>query len=101
MLKIHKQAKAEDDLINIWLYTFEKWGINQADHYLDNLNEALNNIAANPDIGTACDYIKKGYRKLHTREHYIFYRYTKKTVHVFRVLGNEMDYEPILQNKDS
>ena len=99
MLKIHKQAKAEDDLIDIWLYTFEEWGVNQADHYLDILNAALNDIATNPDIGTACDYIKKDYRKLHARKHYIFYRYTKKTIHVIRVLGDEMDYEPILQDE--
>ena len=101
MLKIHKQAKAEDDLINIWLYSLDKWGINQADSYLDNLNNSLNNIAANPDIGTACEHIRKGYRKLNVREHYVFYRYTQDTVYIIRVLGDEMDYDPILQSEDS
>ncbi len=54
MLKIHKQAKAEDDLIDIWLYSLDTWNITQADLYVDKLDEAIKTIAANPRIGTAC-----------------------------------------------
>ena len=34
MLKVHKQTKAEQDLIDIWLYTFYEWDEKQADKYL-------------------------------------------------------------------
>lgn len=101
MLKVHTQEKAEDDLIDIWLYSLEKWGIAQADQYLSHLNQSIKSIAANPDIGTACDYVRAGYRKLHSREHYIFYKYTTNAVVIMRILGDEMDYQPILQNNDN
>ena len=100
MLKIHKQAKAEEDLIDIWIYSLGRWGISQADQYIDRLDASIKTIAANPDIGTACDEVRKGYRKLHVREHYIFYRYTTDTAFIMRVLGDEMDYQPILQGEE-
>ena len=98
MLKIHKQTRAENDLIDIWLYSFENWGTSQADNYLDGLDEAFKTIAANPDIGTACDHVRQGYRKLHIKEHLIFYRYSLNTVHIIRVIGDDMDYKPLLEN---
>ena len=100
MLKIHKQAKAEEDLIDIWMYSFEQWGIVQADQYIDRLDNSIKTIAANPDIGTACDSVRRGYRQLHVKKHYIFYRYTVDTVFIIRVLGSAMHYQPILQDKE-
>ena len=100
MLKIRKQVKAEEDLIDIWTYSFEQWGIAQADQYIDRLDNSIKTIAANPDIGTACDYVRKGYRQLHVKKHYIFYRYTADTAFIIRILGNTMDYRSVLQNKE-
>lgn len=100
MLKIHKYTNAEDDLIDIWLYSLNKWGITQADQYIDNLGESITTVAANPDIGTACDYVREGYRKLHVKEHYIFYKYSLDTLFVIRVLGDSMDYKPILESEE-
>jgi plasmid stabilization system protein ParE len=31
MLEIFKQTLAEEDLIDIWFYSFEQWGAAQAD----------------------------------------------------------------------
>ena len=41
MVEIHRRAFAEEDLIDIWCYTFEKWDAAQADAYLDQLNEGI------------------------------------------------------------
>lgn len=92
MLKIHKQQQAEQDLIGIWMYSCGNWGAIQADNYLDHLDEAFKNIAANPEIGVNIDYIRPGYLKYSIKEHIIFYRIQKSTIHIVRVLGNEMDY---------
>ncbi len=93
MLKIHKHALAEQDIVNIWLYSFENWGQAQADKYHDQLDTAFALIAENPSIGVACDVVRKGYRKYHVKRHLILYRFTKTTLHIVRVLGEEMDYE--------
>ena len=100
MLKIRKQVKAEEDLINIWTYSFEQWGIAQADGYIDRLDNAIKIIAANPDIGIDCSNVRQGYRQFHIKEHDIFYRYTLDTVFIIRVLGNAMDYQSILQDEE-
>ena len=92
MLKIYKHNKAEQDLIEIWIYSFEKWGPNQADDYLDQLNVALNNIASNPEIGINIDTIRLGYFKYQINKHMVFYQINKSTINIIRVLSNDMDY---------
>ena len=93
MLKIHKQALAEKDLINIWLYSYENWGEPQADKYHDQLDAAFTLIAENPAIGAACDDVREGYRKYTVNRHLIMYRTSKTTLYIIRVLGEEMDYK--------
>jgi toxin ParE1/3/4 len=51
MRKIRLHARAESDLIDIWGYSFEQWDDLQADKYLDELNAAINSLAANPQYG--------------------------------------------------
>lgn len=91
MKAIHKSALAKQDLIDIWLYTLESWGIAQADKYLDQINEALEAISHNPGLGISCDEIRKGYKKFHTNKHVVFYKYCNITINVIRVLSNKMD----------
>lgn len=40
MAELHKRILAREDLIAIWLYSFERWGDAQADTYLDHLEKA-------------------------------------------------------------
>jgi len=44
------RALAQADLELIWLYTGEKWGVNQADDYLSALIKRINRLAENPTI---------------------------------------------------
>ena len=90
MLKIHKQTRAERDLIDIWLYSFQTWGEAQADKYHDELTNAFAAIAENPLIGISCEDVRQGYRKYHV--HLIFYRIAEDTLRIVRVLGEDMDY---------
>ncbi len=97
MLKIYKQNKAEQDLIKIWLYSCENWGITQADKYLDEIEKALNIIANNPQIGVSIDSILNGCIKYQINEHIIFYKINQSTIQVIRVLSNDMDYKQHLK----
>lgn len=90
MYKIHLQVKARRDLKTIWLYSFENFGVDQADKYFDELESAMKTIQDNPLIGVSCDYIRAGYRQFKVNEHYIFYRITKKTINIVRVLHDSM-----------
>ena len=45
-LEIRRTPAAEQDLIDIWLYTAREWGADQADLYLDALDAALSRLRA-------------------------------------------------------
>ena len=93
MFNIIKYQSAETDLIDIWLYSFKKWNLEQADTYLDEINDAIKIIANNPNIGINSDHIRKEYQKFKINRHFIWYRINVNTIEVIRVLGEEMDYK--------
>jgi toxin ParE1/3/4 len=83
---------AQADLEQIWDYTFDRWGIDQAEHYLRELQLVIELVAANPGIGKMCEEIRPGYRKLAAGSHVLFYRMTADNViDVQRVLHERMD----------
>ena len=82
---------AARDLEGIWLYTLEEWGMEQAHRYTDDLVAAFSQLAANPQIGTACDDIRKGYRRRRVGRHAIYFRVTAYGIAVIRVLHDRMD----------
>lgn len=87
-------AAAQADLEQIWDYTHEHWGVDQAERYLRELQRAIERAAANPRIGRACDEIRPGYRKLAAGSHVLFYRATTEDViDVVRVLHQRMDVD--------
>lgn len=91
MVEIHKQAAAEDDLVDIWRYSFEAWGADQADLYLDALNEGIAGLRDNPRLGADCSDIRAGYRRLHIRHHIVYYRLQTGRIEIVRVLHERMD----------
>lgn len=91
MLKIHKLAQAEADLLEIWRYSFETWGEAQADRYYDALVRGINLLVRNPNIGTACDDIREGYRRFKIERHVIFYKISPEILTIVRVLHERMD----------
>lgn len=88
-IKIH--PKAQKDLEGIWLYSFENWGENQADHYYDALIKGMDLIARNPEIGIACDDIQTGYRCFRIKHHDAFYKITADRIVIIRVLHESMN----------
>jgi len=98
MLKIHKQSLAEEDLENIWLYSFETRGERQADKYYDELKKGMELLSDNPDLGASCDDIRKGYRRFKFNHHVVYYKVTPSILTVVRVLHERM--EPAEHFKD-
>lgn len=85
---------AQADLEQIWDYTHEHWGVDQAEQYLRELQRAIERAAANPRIGRACEEIRPGYRKLAAGSHVLFYRVTtEEVIDVVRVLHQRMDVD--------
>ena len=82
---------AARDLAGIWRYTLGEWGIEQAHRYTDEIAAAFAQLTTNPQLGTTCDYIRKGYRRSQVGRHMIYFRITEYGIAVIRVLHERMD----------
>ena len=91
MRKVRLHARAESDLIGIWVYSFGVWDDVQADKYLDELNAAIDSLARNPHLGVRRDNVREGYRALFVNQHAIYYKLSANSVDVVRVLHGQMD----------
>jgi toxin ParE1/3/4 len=85
--------KAQDDLRDIWDYTAERWGAEQANEYLRILQRAIEVVADEPRRGRSCDEVRKGYRKYSAGSHMLIYRKIETGIDIVRVLHGRMDFE--------
>jgi toxin ParE1/3/4 len=93
MRKIPLSARAEIDLIEIWVYTFEERDEAQADKYQAALNAAIDSLAINAYRGVQRSNVRDGYRALFVNRYAIYYTVTPTGVEVVRVLHGQMDAE--------
>ena len=82
--------EAKRDLEAIWLYTLEEWGLEQANRYTDELTDVFAQLAVGPQLGTACDHIRTGYRRSRVGRHLVYYRVTDYGIAVVRILHDRM-----------
>ena len=90
-LEIHKRSRAREDLLEIWLYSHDTRSANQADRYLDRLDEGISRLSENPFLGSDAGTIRRGYRKLTVERHLVFYTVTEERIEIVRVLHAQMD----------
>ena len=85
--------RAQADIDDIWKYTAEHWGDEQAARYLREIRRAIETVARNPRRGRPCDDIRAGYRKFPAGAHLIFFRLVEEHVDVVRILHQSMDFD--------
>jgi toxin ParE1/3/4 len=86
------------DLEEIWLFTAEKWSIEQADRYYSLLFDEIEYICSNVNSGKSMDLVRKGYRASKVKSHLIFYRVNKNVIEITRILHERMDFETKLSD---
>jgi len=50
MMRYKISIEAQNDLENIWLYTFENWSTEQADRYYDLILDEIEYLAKNSEV---------------------------------------------------
>ena len=90
MLKLTISKKAEKDIRDIWLYSFNVFGKEQANLYINELKRHFLNLQENPYIGVSVDYIRQGYFQHTIQSHNVFYKVSKDNIFIVRVLHNKM-----------
>jgi len=93
MPHISKQKLAEQDLIDIWLYTFNEWGERQADSYLNDLAVTFNLLAEQPLQCRERSEFNPTVRIHHHGSHIIVYLAVEEGINIIRVLHERMDVD--------
>lgn len=91
---------AQDDLELVWGWTAERFGVAQADRYLDRLYDAIRRCAIAPQAGRALDDVRAGYRAVVVGSHLVVYTSDEHGVVVRRVLHGRMDLDEHLDDDD-
>lgn len=94
-MKYKISTEAQNDLENIWFYTFETWSAEQANRYYNLILDEIEYLAENPNSGKDYSHIRKGYLRSKVKSHFIFYKINKKegVIEIIRILHQQMDIE--------
>ena len=94
MLKLIRSAKAELDLIDIWLYIAADQPTN-ADRFLDKLSKAAASLAETPGMGVERPEIFEGLKSFPVDRYIIYYRVKETHLEIVRVLSSARDINHI------
>jgi toxin ParE1/3/4 len=85
---------AQEDLLDIFLYTLDFWGEDQAPAYQKLVKTAMQRIAENPFTpgSKAHNEIVQGCRTLRCGKHFLIYRVQSNQVEIARILHESMDF---------
>ena len=87
------RSLAQDDLESIWLYTYQQWGVTQADTYLAALIKRFDCLAENPTMGKPRDDVKPGYYRFPEGLHLIFYTLKDTHIEIIGIPHQRMDID--------
>lgn len=84
---------AEADFDGIGEYTASNWGLEQAAHYLSELDQAFETLAARSTLGKDRSDLRPFMRAWHCNHHVIFFRRDGDgNVEILRILHERMDF---------
>ena len=95
MAAYRQTARAEQDLIDIWLSVAADSPAS-ADTLLDMLDAKARMLADNPKMGVARDDIMSGLRYFPWRNYLIFYHVVDDTNEIYRYIHGARDYTTLL-----
>jgi len=82
---------AKSDLKDIWNYTVQSFGLNQAERYMLKIENKLYLLASNPQIGIKRPEIKDGYYSFPVEKHIVFYLIKDDSIIIIGILHCKMD----------
>ena len=90
-MKVRFTLKAEEELIQSYLYGCAHFGMAQADRYEADLRKAFDILADNPRLAAERPEYRPPVRIHHHAKHYIIYRIEDDGIRVIRLLRDESD----------
>ena len=84
--------RARTDIQEIWAFSWSEWGRAQADRYVADIEARIRDVAENPKIGQSCDQIRRGYFRIASGSHFIFYLVDEEQISVVRILHKRRNF---------
>lgn len=98
----HRLApRAIADLDDIWRYSAERWSLERADRYIDEMVRAFELVASIPTLARERPEFKPPVRIHAHQSHVIVYALGADEVIILRVLGGRQDWVSILSASDA
>ncbi|SDH59407.1 toxin ParE1/3/4 [Chryseobacterium taeanense] len=82
---------ADQDLENIFDFTLNQFGFDQAEKYLLEIEDVFKILVLHPESGKARNEVKEGLYSFPKDNHIIFYRILDKQIQIIRVLHGSRD----------
>ncbi|MDD3040668.1 type II toxin-antitoxin system RelE/ParE family toxin [Bacteroides sp.] len=92
MTKVILSQAADADLEDIFDFTLEKFGLDQAVSYVSGFDNTFEIISRNPEIGRERKEIREELHSLAKDKHVIFYRILSDHIRIVRILHRSMDF---------
>lgn len=100
MARLRLRREALQDLRSIGRYTLDRWGPEQRNNYLRQLDARFRQLSEHPHLGAPRDWIREGYRSARQGRHLIMYREIAGGIEIVRILHENMDVERHLAAPD-
>jgi toxin ParE1/3/4 len=84
---------ADEDLAELYAYSFIEFGELRADAYFDSFEDCLQRLAEKPQLGMDVTALRPDYYRLVHQRHSIYYKKSRSGILVIRILGPGMSAE--------
>lgn len=91
MKAIEYTNAAREDLRNIFRYSVNTWGINQAKHYAEQLQAQVTKLADGSAFTTSLQINDRKLRKSYAGRHLIVFEQSEARILIVRILHEAMD----------
>ncbi|UWR87820.1 type II toxin-antitoxin system RelE/ParE family toxin [Phaeobacter inhibens] len=100
-LELTLSLKAQSDLEEIWLYSAQVWGRDQADLYLNTLQSVFETLCDLPELAREYEELSPAVRMHQTGQHVVIYRVQGSQLQIIRVLGARQNWRAVLAALDA
>ncbi|MBR9910117.1 MAG: type II toxin-antitoxin system RelE/ParE family toxin [Gammaproteobacteria bacterium] len=89
-------VEADRDIEDIFDYTAEEFGLDQAVAYVNAFDDVFVELLDNTELGRRRPEIREGLRSIAKESHIIFYRILKDRIRIIRILHGSRDLPKFL-----
>jgi len=91
MINVKFNEKSEQDLKEIYQYSYFQYGKTKADYYINDLKQCLNFLAENPLVARERHEFKQPVRIHHHAKHLVIYQQLAENILIIRLLHERVE----------